>query len=186
MIIHYISSLYFSKVCSTHIATGACPYGRKCVFLHDPRLNGSQLVSTGRVKYIKGIANNKIVTKDCFYYPDQSKECSRKHTDDSTGIPTNDQQYNIPQSFRNKFASYHNKYLFSLWNHFIENINGSIAAVPTVTPSSIAISSPIGSSLPSNVVIPSSSIPYSNLRRYSLLLPLTSSYSRTHSLTQWL
>lgn len=63
------------KVCSTHIATGTCPYGKKCVFLHDPRLNGPSYTAL-KTKYIK-VTPSKTITKDCFYYPGSANSFHR-------------------------------------------------------------------------------------------------------------
>lgn len=39
---------------------------------------------------------------------------------DNNGLPDSNQEYNIPESFKYHYSNYHNKGVYSLWNHFVE------------------------------------------------------------------
>ena len=59
-------------ICNTYISCGGCPYGDKCVFLHDPRLTiGSFKIRTTKTPRVGG------QPKDTFYWPDMDKEVTK-------------------------------------------------------------------------------------------------------------
>ena len=108
------------------------------VFMHDFRIKaeGARVRTTRQTK-----ADNTI--KDTFYWPDmtvhvlfsltsvlstiksyplsfllQRKDIGRYL--DAQGLPDPNQRYVIPESFASLHASFHNRGLYSVWNHFVE------------------------------------------------------------------
>jgi hypothetical protein len=55
-------------ICLTHISCGGCPYGDKCVFLHDPRL----MIASLKMRSTKQ-PRATGQPKDTFYWPDMDK-----------------------------------------------------------------------------------------------------------------
>eukprot|EP01032_Pedospumella_encystans_P013942 gene13942-16030_t len=100
--------------CNTFIMTGACPYSDRCVFMHDFRIKaeGARVRTTRQTK-----ADNTI--KDTFYWPDMTRKDIGRYLD-AQGLPDPNQRYVIPESFASIHASFHNRGLYSVWNHFVE------------------------------------------------------------------
>lgn len=90
-------------MCQTFLSTGGCPYGDRCVFLHDPRLN----ISEFKVKPTRN-ARQTTAAKDTFYWPDQNRE-DVSNILDAQGLPDANQKYNIPASFANAVTATDNK-----------------------------------------------------------------------------
>ena len=111
--------------CFSWVCNGDCPYDSRCVFLHDPRLCCSR-INKNSVQKIPYIFKAKgRVSKDTFYWPDMSKEQIQLCYESDTGLPSCDQPYEVPTSFsevQKDGNSFHNRALFSLWNHFVDYI----------------------------------------------------------------
>ena len=63
---------YRRMTCLTHIHSGICPYGRRRVFLHDPRVSSAR-PGLRAFPASKGTSKSANV-KDTFYWPDQRNE----------------------------------------------------------------------------------------------------------------
>ena len=60
-------------ICLTFVSTGSCPYGDKCVFLHDTRLKSRQDVMAENINSSGNCKSYNLVNKtvkDTFYWPD--------------------------------------------------------------------------------------------------------------------
>ena len=103
-----------TMVCLSWLFSGTCPYQNQCSFLHDPRLVDSLAAHTlPRLMSTKGFYDDKQpVRKDSFFWPDMM-----------TNPPK--QIYAIDVSFKSyskkrRNNSYHDRSLYSIWNHFID------------------------------------------------------------------
>ena len=109
---------YRRMTCLTHIHSGICPYGRRCVFLHDPRVSSTR-PGLRAFPASKGTPKSANV-KDTFYWPDQRKEDISANLEPGTNLPACNQEYNIPEAFQMSSCSLHDRGLYSMWNFFID------------------------------------------------------------------
>ena len=110
LLYHLLLSLYHTPhsiekyrrmICQTFVFNGQCPYGDRCVFLHDPRVAGQHpfVLETTKNVY-KGHGHG--VAKDTFYWPDMNRNDILKNVDftsNGMNIPTCEQCYNIPRKW---------------------------------------------------------------------------------------
>lgn len=54
--------------CRTWISTGSCPYGDRCVFLHDPRVASKAVPTKGRKK------SSEDLCQDSYFWPTMTRE----------------------------------------------------------------------------------------------------------------
>jgi hypothetical protein len=123
---------YRRMTCLTHVHSGICPYGQRCVFLHDPRVSSVQpgLRAFPASKSTPKSAN----VKDVFYWPDQRKDIINDNLEPGTNLPACSQEYNIPEAFQWPSSSLHDLALYSMWNSFIDFLQGlrSEKSVPSL------------------------------------------------------
>lgn len=110
-----IGQKYRQFPCRSFIMTGTCPYNDRCVFLHDPRVADPEAYTSPDIRKTR----EDLITKDTFYWPDMLPGSVRSNLDDRD-LPSVDQCYIIPQGFRQRKASQHNKGIFSMWNHYAD------------------------------------------------------------------
>lgn len=104
------SSKFRQLPCKTLIAVGTCPYGERCVFLHDPRLICHSAHSISRLK------NKEDNVVDSFFWPLASNDSTTIHDKKANH---NFRPYNIPQPKVDQFRM-HDQALYSIWMHYVE------------------------------------------------------------------
>mmetsp|Transcript_5422 Transcript_5422/g.11848 ORF Transcript_5422/g.11848 Transcript_5422/m.11848 type:complete len:438 (+) Transcript_5422:68-1381(+) len=130
--------------CRTFISCGACPYGDRCVFLHDPRLLCEGAQCTTR---LKNRGNDEFVV-DALYWPAMPR-CLVVTAENSNGapaangkhrvtsrssnfraglsgagagagdVPLTVQPYSVPYPQRDMYHA-HDQSVYSLWTHFVD------------------------------------------------------------------
>ena len=106
--------------CVSLLLGGSCPFGQRCVFLHDPRLVSTfQNKKICKIKVLSSSKSRPI--KDSFFWPDMNT-CNE--TDSS------EQYYDIPAKFsltyqqsgshQHAHQQAHDRGVYSLWSHFID------------------------------------------------------------------
>ena len=104
------SSKFRQLPCKTLIAVGTCPYGERCVFLHDPRLICHSAHSISRLK------NKEDNVVDSFFWPLASNDSTTVHDKKANH---NFRPYNIPPPKGDQFRN-HDQALYSIWMHYVE------------------------------------------------------------------
>ncbi len=120
--------------CRTFLSCGTCPYGPRCVFLHDYRLEGSPLAPLGTIRRTNEAVKKRDEATDALYWPQMKVEMVSYHLDERN-LPLISQQYIVPKpktldndlhvssvapapascsSVKSQTAA------FSVWNHFTE------------------------------------------------------------------
>ena len=86
------------NLCFTHVATGHCPYGNRCSFIHDPRISG-EVKSKTKLKDFK--TNDSLV-----YWPKNIKKSKSPNI-----------EYEVSTIHeKDKYTKY-------IWNSFIKYIS---------------------------------------------------------------
>lgn len=129
--------------CRTFISTGSCPYGDRCVFLHDARI-------TSKPVYVRSKRKTKDdTTVDAFFWPTMPL-----HT--VMGVLDNRNQPHIAQPYvvpvpvghssaaingngnnSNNNNNYNETAVYSMWEHFLDFLKVdslSVVTVPRVVP----------------------------------------------------
>jgi len=102
------SSKYRQLPCKTLISVGTCPYGERCVFLHDPRLVCHISTPISRLK------NKEDSVADSFFWPLTAPESGPNKKGDN-----NFRQYSVPAMHHDQYQL-HDQALYSLWQHYVE------------------------------------------------------------------
>lgn len=120
---------YRRMTCLTHVHSGICPYGHRCVFLHDPRVAS---VHVGLRACPSSKTTPRDYSKDTFYWPDQRKEDVGAKLEPGTNLPACTQEYKIPDIFKSSTSSSHDQAIFSIWGSFIDVLQDVRHKSPTV------------------------------------------------------
>lgn len=101
--------------CKTYISTGTCPYGDRCVFLHDPYI-------TGKTIYIKTKRKSKeSLTTDLFFWPTMPINLVSMKLDEKK-LPHVFQSYRVPppNNSTNLNNSNNDGAVYSMWENFLD------------------------------------------------------------------
>jgi len=105
--------------CHTWISTGACPYGSRCVFVHDPRVKGNSTATYTAAQSSK--KTPKAAVRDIFYWPDMLQQHNENKEED---VPTVDIEYHFqPEIPRYNSMKYKASGAYNLWNSFLATIS---------------------------------------------------------------
>jgi len=135
------SSKFRQLPCKTLIAVGTCPYGERCVFLHDPRLICHTAHSISRLK------NKEDTVVDSFFWP---LAASADALNGQLALQQNKKSdhnfrpYSIPPPKNDQFRM-HDQALYSIWMHYVEfcrvaaKEQKSYGTTPKLTPQDLPI-----------------------------------------------
>lgn len=143
--------------CRTFISTGSCPYGDRCVFLHDPAIASKQV-------YIKTKRKSKedSVT-DTFFWPTMSLNSVMGKLDGKQ-MPHIHQPYIVPAPYSYfQINSNNDNAVFSMWEHFLDFCKTDSLSIVTV-PRTVATTNPF-----------SANNPYTGKKRLPILVHLSQS-----------
>lgn len=145
--------------CRTFISTGTCPYGDRCVFLHDPSITARPLSLKAKRKSADDTAT------DAFFWPTMSLDSVMGKVD-AKKMPHISQPYVVPCPSAHGFAMSNNdRAVFSMWEHFLDFCKAdaqSVVSVPRRVP-------PLNALAPVN--------PYTGKRRLPVLMKLSQNKS---------
>lgn len=112
--------------CRTFISTGSCPYGDRCVFLHDACI-------VAKPVYIKTKRKSKDDTAtDNFFWPTMSLNSVMTKVDNKN-MPHIAQPYFVPAPNSYSHISCNNdRAVFSMWEHFLDFCKADAMSIVTV------------------------------------------------------
>lgn len=104
--------------CRTFICTGTCPYGDRCVFLHDPRIESNCPALRARLRKSK-----EDSVSDSFFWHTMPRHEVQGKTD-GRNLPAISQHYIVPNPALNTIGLTrdvrNNDAVYSLWSYFLD------------------------------------------------------------------
>ncbi|KAJ1423914.1 hypothetical protein B484DRAFT_432519 [Ochromonadaceae sp. CCMP2298] len=112
--------------CRTFISTGSCPYGERCVFLHDPSV-------VSKPVYIRCKRKSKDDTVvDAFFWPTMPWSAVVREPE-NRNVPLITQPYIVPAPNSCSFSTSNNdQAVYSMWETFMDFCKSDILSVVTV------------------------------------------------------
>jgi len=106
--------------CHNWIATGACPYAARCIFIHDPRIQGSNAAWLQQPKSTTTSRQAHAYQRDFFFWPDL------KH--DACAVPSVDMEYNFEDKTKLPVTDHPSFSLSAasrIWSSFLDHLDES-------------------------------------------------------------
>ncbi|KAJ1440819.1 hypothetical protein B484DRAFT_476588 [Ochromonadaceae sp. CCMP2298] len=112
--------------CRTFISTGSCPYGERCVFLHDASIVSKPIYIRSKRK------SRDDAGVDAFFWPTMPMNAVMSRPD-TRNMPAIAQPYIVPAPNSYTYSSSNNDVsVYSMWEHFLDFCKTDSLSVVTV------------------------------------------------------